>query len=61
MTESVKRQFKHLSAQERACIEFQLDQGCKLRAIARNLQRAPSTISRERARNRPPPESKPTA
>ena len=40
----------HLSDLERAQIQAQLELGCKVRAIARALQRAPSTISRELAR-----------
>ena len=40
----------HLSDLERAQIQAQLECGCKVRAIARTLQRAPSTISRELAR-----------
>ena len=40
----------HLSDLERAQIQAQLELGCKVRAIARTLQRAPSTLSRELAR-----------
>ena len=40
----------HLSDLERAQIQAHLELGCKVRAIARTLQRAPSTISRELAR-----------
>ena len=50
---SNKRRFTHLSERERTIIEIKLSEGCKLRAIARSLQRAPSTISREIARDRP--------
>ena len=46
-----QKQYSQLSGQERAVIEVMLDQRCKLRAIAQSLQRAPSTISREIARN----------
>ena len=41
------KNYQHLSVEERALIQCKLEQGCKLRAIARSLQRAPSTISRE--------------
>ena len=41
------KNYEHLSVEERALIQCKLEQGCKLRAIARSLQRAPSTISRE--------------
>ena len=48
----VKREkFTHLSAQERVYIEIRLDDGFKLRAIARSLNRSASTISRELKRN----------
>ncbi|MEX3548325.1 MAG: helix-turn-helix domain-containing protein [Burkholderia sp.] len=44
--------YKHLSCAERTQIHLSLEQGCKLRgAIARNLHRAPSSISRELRRN----------
>lgn len=46
-----REKFTHLTAQERAFIEIRLDDGFKLRAIARGLNRAPSTISRELQRN----------
>lgn len=39
--------YKHLSCEERTMIQLSLEQGCKLRAIARSLHRAPSSISRE--------------
>ena len=41
------KNYQHLSVEERALIQCKLEQGCKLRALARSLQRAPSTISRE--------------
>jgi transposase, IS30 family len=41
------KKYEHLSVEERALIQCKLELGCKLRAIARSLQRAPSTISRE--------------
>ncbi|MBK8132291.1 MAG: IS30 family transposase [Gammaproteobacteria bacterium] len=43
--------YKHLSCEERAMIQLHLEQGCTLRAIARSVQRAPSSISRELRRN----------
>jgi IS30 family transposase len=43
--------YKHLSCEERTMIQLSLEQGCKLRAIARSLHRAPSSISRELRRN----------
>src|ERR1017187_4144710 len=49
--------YRHLNVDERVFIQLALERGCTLRAIARSVQRAPSTISRELARNawiRPP-------
>jgi len=43
--------YRQLSLDERGLIQLLLSQGCTLRAIARSVQRAPSTISRELARN----------
>lgn len=43
----MSKSYCHLSVLERAQIQAQLELGCKVRAIARALQRAPSTISRE--------------
>ena len=43
--------YKHLSCEERTMIQLSLEQGCTLRAIARSVQRAPSSISRELRRN----------
>ena len=43
--------YRHLSIDERAFIQLALQQGCTLRAIARSVQRAPSTVSRELSRN----------
>src|SRR6202140_3064123 len=43
--------YKHLSCEERTIIQLSLEQGCKLRAWARSLQRAPSSISGELQRN----------
>ena len=39
--------YKHLSCEERTMIQLSLEQRCTLRAIARSVQRAPSSISRE--------------
>src|SRR3954454_5791117 len=43
--------YQHLSCEERTMIQLSLEQGCTLRAIARSVQRAPSSISRELKRN----------
>ena len=43
--------YEHLSAEERAMVMLMQGEGCSLRAMARRLRRAPSTISRELARN----------
>ena len=43
--------YEHLSCEERTMIQLSLEQRCKLRAIARSLQRATSSISRELRRN----------
>jgi transposase, IS30 family len=47
-----RQKFTHLSAQKRVFIEIRLDDGFKLRAIARSLKRSVSTISREIKRNK---------
>jgi transposase, IS30 family len=41
------KSYQHLSQMDRAVIQAKLELGCTLRAIARSVQRAPSTISRE--------------
>ncbi|WP_412524075.1 IS30 family transposase [Burkholderia sp. S-53] len=46
-----KRTYQQLQAEERMRIDFWRDEGLSLRAIARKLKRAPSTLSRELARN----------
>ena len=46
----MSKTYCHLSDLERAQIQAHLELGCKVRAIARTLQRAASTISRELAR-----------
>ncbi len=43
--------YKQLSCEERTMIQFRLEQGCTLRAIACSVNRCPGTISRELARN----------
>ena len=43
--------YKHLSCEDRTMIQLSLEQGCTLRAIARSVQRAPSSVSRELKRN----------
>ena len=43
--------YTHLSAEERAIVQLRFGDGFTIRAIARELQRAPSSISRELARN----------
>ncbi len=43
--------YTHLSCEERTMIQLSLEQGCTLRAIARSVQRAPSSITRELKRN----------
>jgi IS30 family transposase len=43
--------YRHLGLEERAHIQFLLTRGSTLRAIAAALERSPSTISRELARN----------
>ena len=47
--------YSQLSYQDRQTIAFGLEQGLSIRAIARMLNRAPSTVSRELARNQPGP------
>ncbi len=46
-----KRGYTHLSAEDRETVSLGLTQGESLRALARVLGRAPSTLSREYARN----------
>jgi IS30 family transposase len=43
--------YKHLSLEERALMQVWLEHDLSLRAIARKLRRAPSTIIREFSRN----------
>ena len=47
----MRTNYKHLSCGERTPIQLSLEQGCSLRVIARSLQWAPSSISRELKRN----------
>ncbi|RQR49236.1 IS30 family transposase [Burkholderia sp. Bp9126] len=46
-----KRTYQQLQPEERMRIDFWRDEGLSLRAIARKLNRAPSTLNRELARN----------
>ena len=48
------QKYDHLSIEERATIKAMLVLGQSMRAIARALDRAPSTVQREILRNRPP-------
>ena len=48
----MSKHYTNLSLNERIHIQTLHERGIKLRAIARNLMRAPSTISRELARNK---------
>ena len=43
--------YQHLGIDERAHVQFLLGRGFTVRAIARTVNRAPSTIGRELARN----------
>jgi IS30 family transposase len=45
------KKYEHLSIEERTMIQLGLEQRCTLRAIARSVQRSPSTVTRELARN----------
>jgi IS30 family transposase len=47
----MSKSYQHLSRDERAAIAIGLEQGLSRRAIARLLNRSPSTISREVRRN----------
>ena len=46
-----KRYYTHLRAEDREALSLGLTQGTSLHALARVLGRAPSTLSREYARN----------
>ena len=46
------KQYSHLSAEERGCIMLRLRDGFSSRAIARELKRSPSSITREISRHR---------
>src|SRR5262249_34234556 len=48
---AMSKSYQHLSRDERAAIAIGLEQGLSRRAIARRLNRSPSTISREVRRN----------
>ena len=47
----MEKPYRHLSVEERSLIQLSLEAGKSLAAIARSLDRATSTISRELARN----------
>jgi len=47
----MKTTYTHLSCEERALLQLGLEQGETLRSLAERLGRAPSTVSRELARN----------
>jgi IS30 family transposase len=47
----MKKNYSHLSAEERAVIMIEHGKGSSMRAIARLLGRSTSTVSRELARN----------
>lgn len=44
--------YSHFTLEERDCLYQLLNSGCSIRAIARKLDRAPSSVSREIKRNR---------
>ena len=45
------KKYEQLKAEERATVMLMRREGCSVRAVARTLQRAPSSISRELARH----------
>lgn len=47
----MKNRYTHLTGEERAVIQVSLEAGTSVQAITRTLERSPSTISRELARN----------
>lgn len=50
----MKKNYKHLSVEERDHLSVLKGKGLSLRAISRALKRSPSTLSRELKRNAPP-------
>jgi len=50
----MKKNYKHLSVEERDRLSVLKGKGLSLRAISRSLKRSPSTLSRELKRNAPP-------
>lgn len=46
----MSRHYKHLSAEERAVVQIGIQDGKSMRSIARRLERSPSTLRREVAR-----------
>jgi len=47
----MKTKYKHFNCEERTLIQLSLERGCTLRAIARSLDRNPSSLSRKLSRN----------
>ncbi len=47
-----RKEYRHLSLEEREHVSLGLVQGKSLRSLARELDRSPSTLSREVRRNR---------
>nr|WP_269139309.1 helix-turn-helix domain-containing protein [Burkholderia cepacia] len=47
------KEYKHLSAEERAALMIERAKNTSIRAIARLLGRSPSTVMRELRRNHP--------
>jgi IS30 family transposase len=47
----MKTKYKHLNCEERTLIQLSLERGCTIRAIARSLDRSPSSVSLELSRN----------
>jgi IS30 family transposase len=43
--------YKHLNCEERTLIQLSLERGCTIRVISRSLDRSPSSVSQEFARN----------
>ena len=50
----MKKNYEHLSVEERDHLAVLKGKGHSLRAISRALKRSPSTLSRELKRNAPP-------
>jgi len=50
----MKKHYEQLKPEERATLMLMRREGASLRAVARELQRSPSSLSREVARHRDP-------